>query len=138
MELETDFPDHRRRSQIRSPAGTILLIPHVGWNRIYTQLTPEEIIRLQSIDESKLGMTTQWKDAGMLNIFQTRVKEALGKYTGDIKRVQWMSQYRIKQRLTKDFYDGNRVFVMGDACHTHSPKAAQGLNVTMMDAYNLT
>ena len=138
MELETDFPDHRRRSQIRSPAGAILLIPHAGWNWIYTQLTPEEIIRLQSIDESKLGMTTQWKDAGMLNIFQTRVKEALGKYTGDIKRVQWMSQYRIKQRLTKDFYDGNRVFVMGDACHTHSPKAAQGLNVSMMDAYNLT
>ena len=138
MELETDFPDHRRRSQIRSPAGAILLIPHAGWNRIYTQLTPEEITRLQGIDESKLGMTTQWKDAEMLNIFQTRVKEALGKYTGDIKRVQWMSQYRIKQRLTKDFYDGNRVFVMGDACHTHSPKAAQGLNVSMMDAYNLT
>ena len=141
MEILTDFPDHRRRSQIRSPAGAIMLIPHTGYSRIYTHLAPEEVARLQSIDESqlpKLGTTTQWKDAEMLNIFQTRLKETLGRYTGEIKRVQWMSQYRIKQRLTKDFYDGHRVFVMGDACHTHSPKAAQGLNVSMMDAYNLT
>jgi len=26
---------------------------------------------------------------------------------------------------------------MGDACHTHSPKAGQGMNVSMMDAFNL-
>ena len=30
-----------------------------------------------------------------------------------------------------------RVFVAGDACHTHSPKAGQGMNVSMQDAFNL-
>jgi len=27
---------------------------------------------------------------------------------------------------------------VGDACHTHSPKAGQGMNVSMMDSYNLS
>jgi hypothetical protein len=28
-------------------------------------------------------------------------------------------------------------FIAGDACHTHSPKAGQGMNVSMQDAFNL-
>ena len=30
-----------------------------------------------------------------------------------------------------------RVFITGDACHTHSPKAGQGMNVSMNDSFNL-
>ena len=30
-----------------------------------------------------------------------------------------------------------RVFIAGDACHTHSAKAGQGMNVSMADAWNL-
>ena len=30
-----------------------------------------------------------------------------------------------------------RVFIAGDACHTHSPKAGQGMNVSVRDAFNL-
>ena len=30
-----------------------------------------------------------------------------------------------------------RVFTAGDACHTHSPKAGQGMNVSMQDTFNL-
>ena len=33
--------------------------------------------------------------------------------------------------------DFPRVFIAGDACHTHSPKAGQGMNVSMQDAFNL-
>ena len=29
------------------------------------------------------------------------------------------------------------MFIAGDACHTHSPKAGQGMNVSMGDAFNL-
>jgi phenol 2-monooxygenase len=29
------------------------------------------------------------------------------------------------------------VFIAGDACHTHSPKAGQGMNVSMGAAFNL-
>ena len=30
-----------------------------------------------------------------------------------------------------------RVFIAGDACHTHSAKAGQGMNVSLQDAFNL-
>ena len=30
-----------------------------------------------------------------------------------------------------------RILIAGDACHTHSPKAGQGMNVSMHDSFNL-
>lgn len=39
--------------------------------------------------------------------------------------------------MTNHFEYKQRVFIAGDACHTHSPKAGQGMNVSMMDTYNL-
>src|SRR5699024_689298 len=30
-----------------------------------------------------------------------------------------------------------RVFITGDACHTHSAKAGQGMNVSMQDGFNI-
>ena len=30
-----------------------------------------------------------------------------------------------------------RIFVTGDACHTHSAKAGQGMNVSIQDGFNL-
>ena len=145
MQLDTDFPDRRRRAVIRSSAGSVMMIPNSGGlNRIYTQLTPQEAASLGSVDETQLEkpetrlLTTKWKDTELLPILQFRLEDVLAPYTTNVKKIHWISQYRIKQRMVKDFFDGSRVFVMGDACHTHSPKAAQGLNISMMDAYNLT
>ena len=54
--------------------------------------------------------------------------------------------YQIGQRLCDKFDDVPvedmrtrlpRVFIAGDACHTHSAKAGQGMNVSMADAWNL-
>jgi phenol 2-monooxygenase (NADPH) len=54
--------------------------------------------------------------------------------------------YEIGQRLTDKFDDVPvaemdsrlpRVFIAGDACHTHSAKAGQGMNVSMNDTWNL-
>ena len=67
-------------------------------------------------------------------------------YTLDVKDVGWWSVYEIGQRLCDKFDDvpgrGDRharprVFIAGDACHTHSAKAGQGMNVSMDDAWNL-
>jgi phenol 2-monooxygenase len=58
----------------------------------------------------------------------------------------WWSVYEIGQRLSDRFDDvpdadrgvrAPRVFITGDACHTHSPKAGQGMNVSMRDNFNL-
>jgi phenol 2-monooxygenase len=63
-----------------------------------------------------------------------------------VKEIPWWSVYEIGQRLTDKFDDvpaeevATRlpcVFIAGDACHTHSPKAGQGMNVSMQDAFNL-
>jgi 2-polyprenyl-6-methoxyphenol hydroxylase-like FAD-dependent oxidoreductase len=67
-------------------------------------------------------------------------------YTLEVKEIAWWSVYEIGQRLCdkyddlpeKSAQDGvPRVFIAGDACHTHSPKAGQGMNVSMQDAFNL-
>ena len=58
----------------------------------------------------------------------------------------WSSVYEVGQRVTDRFDDVRpeqagsrlpRVFIAGDACHTHSAKAGQGMNVSMQDAFNL-
>ena len=45
--------------------------------------------------------------------------------------------YTVGQRLAPRFTHKNRVFLAGDAVHTHSPTLGQGMNVSMGDAYNL-
>jgi phenol 2-monooxygenase len=64
----------------------------------------------------------------------------------DVKDVVWWSIYEIGHRLTDTFDDvpvgqmatrAPRVMLAGDACHTHSPKAGQGMNVSMGDTFNL-
>lgn len=61
-------------------------------------------------------------------------------YTLDIaeRDLNWWTAYQIGQRVATGFSLHDRCFIAGDACHTHSPKAGQGMNVSMMDTYNLT
>lgn len=58
-------------------------------------------------------------------------------YSLEIADTLWWSAYSIGQRLVESFHKDYRVFLTGDACHTHSPKAGQGMNVSLQDGYNL-
>jgi phenol 2-monooxygenase len=58
-------------------------------------------------------------------------------YKLDMVDMKWYTAYQIGQRTATNFQKSLRVFIAGDACHTHSPKAGQGMNVSMMDTYNL-
>ena len=75
-----------------------------------------------------------------------KARRILNPYKLDVKEMPWWSVYEIGQRLTDKFDDVPEievatrlpsVFIAGDACHTHSPKAGQGMNVSMQDAFNL-
>ena len=43
----------------------------------------------------------------------------------------------VGQRVASAYSKNDRVFIAGDACHTHSPKAGQGMNASMNDTHNL-
>ncbi|MGF6734332.1 phenol 2-monooxygenase [Paraburkholderia youngii] len=133
----TDFPDIRLKAAIQSATkGNLLIIPREGGYlvRFYVDLgdvTPENRDNLKQITVDRIIETAQ---------------SILHPYTLDVKEVAWFSVYEVGQRLTDRFDDAiaadgtsrePRVFIAGDACHTHSAKAGQGMNVSMQDGFNL-
>jgi phenol 2-monooxygenase len=64
-------------------------------------------------------------------------KSIFAPFTLEIAETFWWSAYSIGQRLVDHFHKDHRVFLAGDACHTHSPKAGQGMNVSLQDGYNI-
>ncbi|ABG03447.1 Phenol hydroxylase-like dimerisation [Rubrobacter xylanophilus DSM 9941] len=131
----TDFPDVRMKAVIHSSGGgNLLIIPREGGYlvRLYIELgRPGERFSREDVT------------AGQLVEAARRI---LHPYTLEVKEIAWWSVYEIGQRLCDRFDDvpeeeaGERfprVFIAGDACHTHSPKAGQVMNVSMADAFNL-
>lgn len=134
----TDFPDIRLKAAIQSADhGNILLIPREGGYmvRLYVDLgeidpNRRDALRDQHTQESVIAAA----------------QRVLHPYSLDVKSVAWFAIYQVGQRVTDRFDDVPepltnarlpRVFIAGDACHTHSAKAGQGMNVSMQDAFNL-
>ena len=133
----TDFPDFRMKSIIQShDEGSILVLPREGGYlvRLYVEL-------------DKLHEDERVADRGLgIEDVIAKAKRILQPHEFDVKDVVWWSIYEIGHRLTDKFDDvpqdevaarTPRVFTAGDACHTHSPKAGQGMNVSMGDTFNL-
>lgn len=133
----TDFPDVRFKSLIQSANdGSIIIIPREGGYlfRLYIELD-----KLDAGERvSDRNITADDLIAAARRIFKP--------YSLDVKEVPWWSVYEIGQRLCDKFDDVPEedvskrlphVFIAGDACHTHSPKAGQGMNVSLQDGFNL-
>jgi len=133
----TDFPDIRLKTLIQSADdGSIIIIPREGGYLVRLYI---ELAKLDADERvSKRNITADDLIAKARAIFAP--------YTLEVKEIAWWSVYEIGQRLCDKFDDVPeaavamhvpRVFIAGDACHTHSPKAGQGMNVSMQDAFNL-
>jgi len=133
----TDFPDIRTKCAIQShDGGSILLIPREGGHlfRMY--------VDLGEVAEDDNGAMRQTS----LQEIVDRANHILHPYTLEVKSVAWHSVYEVGHRLTDKFDDVDaedvggripRVFIVGDACHTHSAKAGQGMNVSLQDGFNV-
>ena len=133
----TDFPDWRMKSFVRSQdEGILMVLPREGGHlvRLYVEL-------------DALGEHERVAERGMnADDIIAKAKRILAPFTLEVKEVVWWSIYEIGHRLTDKFDDvpvaematrAPRVMLAGDACHTHSPKAGQGMNVSMGDTFNL-
>lgn len=133
----TDFPDIRTKCAIQSgTGGSILLIPREGGHlfRMYVDLG-----EVAADDHGAVRKTT-------IEQIIAKANDILHPYTLDVRNVAWHSVYEVGHRLTDRFDDvlpdergtrTPRVFITGDACHTHSAKAGQGMNVSMQDGFNI-
>ncbi|KAJ5732486.1 hypothetical protein N7493_003967 [Penicillium malachiteum] len=149
--VDTDFPDIRRRCAIHSPAGSVMVIPRERiatgdyLTRLYVQV-PGDIDpdSEDGADTSPVDARARRSKVTQETIFENAAAAFKPYYIRPKSEgaVDWWAAYQIGQRVTdnfsvKDSKGVNRVFIAGDACHTHSPKAGQGMNVSMMDSYNL-
>lgn len=133
----TDFPDVRLKALIQSASeGSILIIPREGGYLIRIYVEMDKLSENERVASRNIGVEHLIAAA----------QRILHPYTLEIREVAWWSVYEIGQRLCDKFDDvpadevGHRlprVFIAGDACHTHSPKAGQGMNVSMQDSFNL-
>ncbi|GAM38189.1 hypothetical protein TCE0_033r08720 [Talaromyces pinophilus] len=63
--------------------------------------------------------------------------ESMKPFDVRFKEIHWWTLYTIGQKMAKDFATRDRIILCGDAAHTHSSGAAQGLNTGIHDAVNL-
>ena len=133
----TDFPDIRLKAVVHSAnEGNLLVIPREGGYLVRLYIELDKLKKSERVIDRNI--TTDQLVAAAQRILKP--------YTLDVKEIAWWSVYEIGQRICVKFddvpvdeLDRRRplVFIAGDACHTHSPKAGQGMNVSIADAFNL-
>lgn len=149
--VETDFPDVRKIAAIHSKShGALYIFPRENNEkgepiiRAYTQVN-----RLGG--SKQVGDIRDQREKVTAETVMTAINEIAHPYHFDFKTVEWFTCYPIGQRLVNRYsllggtqqddgirYEPHRVLLAGDACHTHSPKAGQGMNTAIIDAQALS
>ncbi|KAL1892616.1 hypothetical protein Sste5346_006901 [Sporothrix stenoceras] len=126
-EVDTDFPDIWSKTVVHAAAhGSILVIPRErNKTRLYIEIKGGD----SSFNSKTLGQ----------EYVMQRASEILAPYRISWRSVEWFGRYQVAQRVANRFVDAatGRIFLAGDASHAHSPKAAQGMNTSMHDTWNL-
>lgn len=94
---------------------------------------PNNYHRLLILDHKK--MTREIQKEVDLDDFKESA-ERLAQKNLDIGDPLWLSSFNTQQKHART-YRVNRVFLLGDAAHTHIPAGGQGLQSAIEDAFNL-
>ena len=124
--VRTNFPDIKMKCTIHSDHGSIMVIPR-----------EDNMVRLYIQIASSTDPDFDPRKTATVEEVQTHAKAILAPYYLEWDRVVWYSVYPIGQGIADKYTLDHRVFMGGDACHTHSPKAGQGMNTAFHDAINM-
>jgi phenol 2-monooxygenase (NADPH) len=123
---KTNFPDIRKVFVVHSTHGTIMGVPREN-----------KLVRLYiSMDGGNRHSALDAKGLNADNILEA-AQAILAPHTLEAARIPWWSAYCVGQRVADEFSRHDRIFLAGDAVHTHSPKAGQGMNTSIQDGYNI-
>lgn len=144
-EVDTDFPDIWTKTVIFSEQyGSILIMPRErDMTRLYIEMRPDAPDPLVAGPAGAAINNPNLVQATIMH----RAAQILQPYRIRWRSVEWTGQYRVSQRVAPRFATKlppgpsspaePRVFIAGDAAHTHSPKASQGMNTALHDSWNL-
>ncbi|OAT13475.1 phenol monooxygenase [Blastomyces gilchristii SLH14081] len=152
MVVDTDFPDIRRPVHLTSTNRIVSIIPRERKNdgeyltRIYVPFADDDPIEpgssapVVNTEESQRARRAKVTPELILQ----RTRDLFHPYYIRPKQdIEWWTAYQVGRRVAerlveKDKAGNSRVFLVGDACHTHSPAMGQGMNVALMDSYDLS
>ncbi|KAK7053492.1 hypothetical protein VNI00_004118 [Paramarasmius palmivorus] len=121
--LRSDHPDLEKLCVVRSTKGIVLVIPREPING-----KPAARFDIQ-INKGREDTTCE--DATEM------IKAIFHPFKVEWDEVNWWSIYDVGQRIINQYSVDNRVFFVGDTCHTHSPRAGMGLNTALLEGHNL-
>ncbi|KIW91339.1 uncharacterized protein Z519_08235 [Cladophialophora bantiana CBS 173.52] len=124
----TDFPDIRISCSIHSAKmGNMMTFPRENrLVRFYVQLAETGSER-DDFDTDKVT----------IEMIAEKAATILSPWSLKYEHCDWWSVYTVGQQCAPKFDKDNRVFLAGDAVHTHSPTMGAGMNVSIQDTYNL-
>jgi len=115
--IETDFPKVPEIIVFQAQTSDVAWIPREG-----------------KIDRFYVRMDT--KDFSLEDAIK-KINRAIRPHILKFKKIDWFSQFSVKESVAESFFVQDRVLLVGDACHIHSVNGGQGLNTGLADAFNL-
>ncbi|KAI1993983.1 hypothetical protein LOZ51_002844 [Ophidiomyces ophidiicola] len=124
---ESDFPDFGTTSIIRSNTeGAVDFVRREDCLiRMYVELNK---------GREGEGIT---REAITPELIIDKCQRMLRPYKLGVHHYVWWSAFTATQRLSSALSSHRRVFLVGDAVHTHSPITGMGMNTSIQDSYNL-
>lgn len=116
-EIETDFPKVPEIIVFQADTSDVAWIPREGkLDRFYVRMDTKDFTLEDAL---------------------AKVNRAMAPHRASIRRLEWFSQFSVKESVASRFFVRDRVFLAGDASHIHSVNGGQGLNTGLADAFNL-